>query len=160
MPGPSVMHAAKFVFLPFFLVHYGGFTAIHGVFVFTMFAQHFSPGAQPGFWLAVVAAFAVQGWQAWQRHRAYVPPQWSEEQRAAGHKDALMARRQALPLMRLMSEPYLRVGILHVVIVIGGMLALAAGTPMASLLLLIALKVAYEIAQVRGVVGRFQAKMS
>jgi hypothetical protein len=160
LPGPNVVHGMKFVLLPFFLIHYGGFTAIHGVFVFTMFAKDFSLGAQPGFWWAVLAAAIVQGWQAWQKHRAYVPPQWSDEQRAAGHKDPLMARRQVLPLMRLMSEPYLRVGILHVVIVIGGMIALALGAPIAALLLLIALKIAYELAQVSGAVGRMQARMT
>ncbi len=160
LPGPRVLHGMKFVMLPFFTVHYGLFVLVHGVFVHVMFVRGGpSPYDQPGFHWAVAAALAVQGWQAWQAHRAYRPPHWTDEERAQAHVDPAMARKQVLPLMQLMAEPYLRIGILHVVIIVGGMLALALGTPMASLLLLVALKTTYELAQASGAVARWRSKM-
>ena len=158
LPGPTVMHGMKFVVIPFFLVHYGGFAFVHALFVFAQFVPDGAPvWHERGFRLAVVAAAGVQAWQAWQAHRAYVPPAFTEEERKAGHKDPKVAREQVQPLARLMAEPYLRVGILHVVIIIGAMLAMLSGTPLASLLLLIALKGVYEVAQATGAIRRVLA---
>lgn len=158
LPGPSVLHAMKFVAVPFFAIHYGGFALLHALFVF---AQFVPDGAavwtERGFWPAVAIAAAVQAWQAWQAHRAYVPAAITEAERQSGHRDPAVARTQVAPLMRLTIEPYFRVGILHVVIVIGAMLALLLGTPLAALLLLIVLKAAYEIASTLGAVRRLVA---
>jgi hypothetical protein len=155
LPGPTVLQGMKFVAVPFFAVHYGGFALVHALFVFAQFVpEGATVWAEPGFWPAVAIAAAVQGWQAWQAHRATVPAPVSEAARQAGHRDPRIAREQAMPLMRLMLEPYLRVGILHVVIVIGAVVSLLLGTPLASLVLLILLKAAYEIAQALGLVKR------
>ena len=159
MPGPTVLHGMKFVALPFFLFHYGMFTAIHGIFVFAQFVPDgVAVWNQRGFAVAVLVAAAIQGWQAWQAHRAYEPAPVTEAERQAGHKDPTIAREQAMPLMRLMFEPYLRVGVLHIVIVIGAVISLLLGTPLASLVLLIVLKTAYEIAQALGITKRWIAR--
>ena len=156
LPGPPVLQAMKAGIIPFFLIHYGMFAFVHGMFVFLQFVPEDAPvWNQRGFWWAVAIALAVQGWQAWQAHRAYVAPTVTEEERKAGRKNAKLAKAQASPLMDLMGEPYLRVGILHIVIVIGAVISLLFGTPLASLLLLIALKAAYEIAQATGALKRW-----
>jgi hypothetical protein len=159
LPGPTVLQGMKFAAIPFFAVHYGGFALVHGLFVFAQFVPDgVSVWREPGFGWAVLVAAGVQAWQAWQEHRIHVPEPVTEAERQAGHKDPKVAREQTIPLMRLMAEPYLRVGILHVVIVIGAMVSVLLGTPLASLLLLIALKAAYEIAQATGAVKRLLAR--
>ena len=156
LPGPPVLHGMKFVVLPFFAVHYGGFAFVHGMFVYAQFIPDgFSPGAQPGFWLAVAVALGVQGTMAWQLHRAYRAPVHEPQVLQASHKDPHVARTLVAPLTRLMIEPYVRVGILHVVLVIGAFASLLLGTPLASLVLLVLLKAGYELAQARGLVRRF-----
>lgn len=158
LPGPSVLQGMKFAVIPFFLIHYGMFTLVHGMFVFLQFVDDDAPvWRERGFWWAVAVALAVQAWQSWRAHRDYVAPAVTDAEAKAGHEDPKVARGLALPLMHLMGEPYLRVGILHVVIVIGAVISLLLGTPLASLLLLIALKAAYEIAQATGTLKRLVA---
>lgn len=155
LPGPPVLHGMKFVIVPFFCLHYGLFLGLHALFVFGGIVQDGSaPSAATGFWWALLAAALSSAWQAWQAHRAYVAPTYDADTIAASRKDAKVARRLVTPLMRLTAEPYLRVAILHVVLVIGAMGSLALGSPWFMLLLLVALKTAYELAQARGWIGR------
>lgn len=158
LPGEGVIRAMKFLAVPFFVVHYGLFTAVHGLFVFTMLVPAGEPvSAEAAFGWAVLAALVVQGWQAWQAHVAYVPQPLDAAQRQAGHADPGTARAQVRPLVQLMVEPYPRVGVLHVVIVLGGLASVMLGTPLASLVLLVMLKTALELAQASGAMARLVA---
>lgn len=155
MPGPPVLHGMKFVIVPFFCLHYGLFLGLHALFVFGgVVPDGSAPTAATGFWWALLAAALSSAWQAWQAHRAYVAPTYDADTVAASHQDAKVARRLVTPLMRLTAEPYLRVAILHVVLVIGAIGSLALGSPWFMLLLLVLLKTAYELAQARGWIGR------
>lgn len=154
-PGPPVQHGMKFVIVPFFCLHYGLFLGLHALFVFGgVVPDGSAPTAAAGFWWALLAAALSSSWQAWQAHRAYVPPTYDADTIAASHKDAQVARRLVTPLMRLTGEPYLRVAILHVVLVIGAIGSLALGSPWFMLALLVALKTIYELAQARGRIGQ------
>jgi hypothetical protein len=156
--GEGVIRAMKFLAVPFFVVHYGLFTAVHGLFVFTMLVPAGEPvAAEAAFGWAVLAALVVQGWQAWQAHVAYVPQALDAVQRQAGHADPGTARAQVRPLVQLMVEPYPRVGVLHVVIVLGGLASAMLGTPLASLVLLVLLKTGLELAQASGAMARLVA---
>lgn len=119
----------------FFTVHYGIFTLVHGMFVVLLFSREL-PG-QSGFaapyavladtlfadrmaTLATVALAAGAVIDTWQ---------WF---------GTAESRRIALP--QLMSAPYGRVIVLHVVLIGGGFLVQALGAPVAAVLLLVALK--------------------
>ena len=155
LPGPPVLHGMKFVMVPFFCLHYGLFLGLHALFVFgSVVSDGSAPTAAAGFWWALLAAAASSTWQAWQAHRAYVAPTYDADTIAASHQDAKVARRLVTPLMRLTAEPYLRVAILHVVLVIGAIGSLALGSPWFMLLLLVVLKTIYELAQARGWIGQ------
>jgi hypothetical protein len=132
----------------FFTVHYGLFTLVHGIFVVTLFSSLRDGGpyaeffavlrevSQPGFFIAfaVLAAMQLIEFVDWRRK----PP-------------------PATPA-DLMAAPYGRIIILHVTIILGGFLILQLGTPVAGVLLLVALKLLADLLQIAGVNPRTRSK--
>ena len=135
-PQNVVSDVAKFFFIPFFIVHYGMFTMIHGLFVLTLFGPHehlaFSPAAlveavrAAGVWPAVLAMVLSHGFSFVHNYLA------SGEFRRAS-------------VQQLMAQPYARVMVLHVTILFGGFAAKAVGAPAAALVVLITLKTAIDL---------------
>lgn len=128
----------------FFTLHYGMFTAVHGAFVVALFGvpelgrDAMNGGlAAPALrmveslmadragWLAMLAVVAVQA-------VAFV--QWS-----------IATRASPTPLKELMGAPYGRIMVLHVSLIAGAFLLQAFRSPVAGVLLLIALKLAYDL---------------
>lgn len=126
-------------FAAFFTVHYGMFTMGHGAFVFSIFGDDVLRGgafpeihhiaavfAEHGLWLAglsIIIAAMIAAFHQFTTKNAY-----AEDERT------------------VMFSPYGRVIVLHVVIIFGGLLAEALGAPIWALVLLIALKSAYDLA--------------
>lgn len=139
---PALEHAGKLFILPFFAFHYGMFWAVHGVFVLLFFGGGFGAGipmptAMPGYVLEL-----------------------------AGHDRALMLGLLALvashgvsfasnylgrgeyrrgTLQEKMKQPYGRVVVLHLTLLLGGFASFMLGEPMGALLLLIALKIVMDV---------------
>jgi hypothetical protein len=128
----------------FFTVHYGLFTAVHGTFVVLLFGsaelgreamdgtlaaplgamlQHLF--AERDGWLAVAAIVLVHlsGFVQWLVRTRERPP----------------------PLKDLMGAPYGRIMILHVTLIASGFLVQALNAPVAGALLLVGLKLAYDL---------------
>lgn len=138
--GAETVPAAKFVSIPFFIVHYGMFTAGHGVFVFALFggAMAASGGLFPsgaaivevitehGLWVAV-GALALS--HAFSFVRNYVAEQ----------------EYRRVTLQQLMMQPYGRVVVLHLTIIGGGFLVALLGAPVFGLVLLVVLKVGMDV---------------
>jgi hypothetical protein len=139
-PGEARLWAAKAFTLPFFCFHYGLFTLLHGVFVLMVFGgtryrvhdplgvpeAALRAGGDYGLWLAAGVLAASHAFSfAWNYlHRG--------EFRRASPK-------------ALMAQPYGRVMVLHLVIIGGGFGALALGSPLWALVLLIGLKTALDL---------------
>lgn len=138
-PGNPIRWAGKLFLIPFFCVHYGMFTFVHGVLVLAFFGpiKHASnvfelraivpeviheTGIQFAV-LAIVASHAV----------SFVTNylQGGEYRNAS--------------LDQLMSQPYTRVVVLHLAILGGGFAMMALKSPMVGLLLLVALKTGIDI---------------
>jgi Family of unknown function (DUF6498) len=128
----------------FFTLHYGVFTAVHGVFVVMLFGtSELGREAMNGGllgplqhmlgrlitnrdgWLAMLAIVVVQG-------AAFV--RWSIE-----------TREVPTPLKELMGAPYGRIMVLHVTLIAGGFLVMSLHAPVLGALLLVALKLAYDL---------------
>jgi hypothetical protein len=128
----------------FFTVHYGLFTAVHGGFVVLLFggaelgrnAMDGGLGGPTWFmvdylfaerdgWLAVIAIVLLHlsGLVQWLARTREAPP----------------------PLKELMGAPYGRIVILHVTLIASGFLVQALKAPVAGALLLIGLKLAYDL---------------
>lgn len=138
-PRDAALWAGKLFMVPFFCFHYGMFTAIHGVFVFSIFGgksysasglQVLEPAARAaselGLWLPLAALLASHAF-------SFV---WNYLVRGE-------FRRASLP--GLMAKPYGRVVVLHLAIILGGIGAMALGSPVWALLVLLALKIGLDL---------------
>ena len=128
----------------FFTLHYGLFTAVHGVFVVMLFGmpelgREAMNGGLAGplqqmlgrlitdrdGWLAMLAIVAAQ-------LVAFV--RWSIE-----------TRELPTPLKDLMGAPYGRIVVLHITLIAGGFLVMSLHAPVLGALLLVALKLGYDL---------------
>lgn len=139
-PQEPVLWVGKAFLIPFFCVHYGMFTFVHGTFVFGMFGprgfQHRGFGLS---WSAVGDAIRANGMQG-----AIVALVVSHGF-SFFHNYLGSGENRNVSLPQLMGQPYVRVVVLHVAILGGGFLVLASGSPLPALLLLIALKTAIDL---------------
>jgi Family of unknown function (DUF6498) len=139
-PRDPASWAAKLFLVPFFCFHYGMFTAVHGVFVFGLFGGH-------GF--SRVRGLDVLG-PAMDAVREY-GLQVAVLALAASHLFSFLwnylgrGEFRRTSLRTLMARPYTRVVVLHLAILGGGFAASALGSPVWALLLLVALKVGFDL---------------
>lgn len=146
MGGAGIVGA--FAMAAFFTVHYGMFTAVHGVFVVMLFGMpelgreamngsFYGPlgtmvdrlfGSGEG-WIAILAIVAVH---------AVSFVQW-----------AFATRAQPTPLKELMAAPYGRIVVLHITLIAGGFLIMSMHAPVLGVLLLLALKLGYDLITLR-----------
>jgi hypothetical protein len=112
----------------FFLMHYGLFWVVHGVFVFSVFA----PAPLSGAYRLSTILLGVLGMVVSHTGSFLVNFVGNEEYRAAS------------PGMQ-MKEPYRRVIVLHLTIVLGAFAVTAVGAPVAALVLLVGLKTVTDL---------------
>ncbi len=132
--------ASKLFFVPFFVFHYGLFCLVHGVFVFVLFGHESLVGSGPFGPLSNIA-------QVFSEQRMW----WCVIALAASHLWSFLVnflgrgeyRRTAL--MTLMMQPYGRIVLLHVAILLGGFISLALGSNIGILALLIAGKTIFDL---------------
>jgi Family of unknown function (DUF6498) len=134
--GRSAVGMAKAGLIPFFIMHYGIFWVVHGVFVFTLplFAsfgsdgQDIGPGPDPRtILLAIVALFISHGLSY---RFNFIGTGEYKRVTAAGQ----------------MFAPYGRLVILHVTIIFGAILTSMTGAPAAAVVVLVVLKTALDLA--------------
>lgn len=153
VPHPAA-HVGKLFLIPFFIVHYGGFTAVHGFFVLALFHKGEGPSMPAGqmSWpcflvfvqmllnvikyayliipsqvrIAVLALFASHGVSFVQNY-------------------LLKGEYAAAKPNELMGSPYGRVVVMHVAILAGGFLVMAFGSPAPLLVVLVVLKTILDI---------------
>ena len=134
--------AGKAFMVPFFTVHYFGFCMVHGVFVFTMFGDGVDPfgmgffpnvdgilGVVREYHLALpLFALALSHLISLLRHAVF-----AGERQAFNGGPAIM-----------MGGIYKRIVVLHIAILFGSFFVMALGSPWVALLLLVALKTAFD----------------
>ena len=129
-PLDPALWAGKLFLIPFFCVHYGMFTAVHGLFVFTIF------GGENKLELLDAALRTAQRYDLWLPIGILVASHafsffWNYLYRGEFRR---------AQLTRLMAKPYGRVVALHVAIIVGGFGAALLGSPVWALVLLVLLK--------------------
>ncbi len=138
-PRQPLAWVTKLFLIPFFCVHYGMFTLVHGLFVAGFFGGAFRVGA----------AFpdADFFWQAITQHHLT----WAAAGLALSHGVSFIVNylgrgeyRQAR-VQQLMAQPYGRVVVLHLTILGGAFLMAALRSPTAGLVLLVVLKIGLDL---------------
>lgn len=156
--GRPATSATKMGLIPFFIVHYGIFWFVHGIFIFllpqflgsnpTCAGPSFPGGAPPPFPLPADLTNACTG--------AFGDIVWSNVLIAGvalfiSHGASFLfnyvgrAEYLATTPMRQMGAPYGRVMILHVTIIFGAFAVAALGAPIGALLILVALKTIFDL---------------
>jgi hypothetical protein len=128
-------NASKLFLIPFFIVHYGMFTFVHGIFVLVFFGPHdgMAPSVdlfesairQAGIGIGVLAVILSHGYSFFQNYL------FSGEYRRMSPQV-------------LMAQPYGRVVVMHVTILAGGIATMSLGSPVAVVVVLIVLKTAID----------------
>ncbi len=151
--GGGLKIPAALFFSAFFTFHYGMFCFVHGIFVMAMFGAGengvFHSESMLDLASAVRALFAAQPnlmigfasialWQIVQFILFLVRGD-------AGRTNPL----------ELMGAPYPRIIVLHVTIIFGGFILMALNQPLGGVLLLALVKMAYDVAEIRGKAPRF-----
>jgi Family of unknown function (DUF6498) len=136
-PGDPLSWAGKAFIIPFFIVHFGGFTYVHGVLLLAFFGP--KPLAPFSLLQAVPAVIAAN-------HLG-----WGVVNLAVSHGFSFFWNylrngeyRQAT-LTTLMGQPYGRVVVLHLTVLFGGWVVMLLGSPIGALIVLIALKTAADL---------------
>lgn len=124
----------------FFTLHYGMFTMGHGLFVFALFGDDdFNSSTLPP--LADIVQIFVQHNLVWAAITIILAGLFTAFKQFSKSKDAL-------DIKVLMFAPYGRIVVLHVVLIVGGLLAEMLGAPIWALILLIVLKSAYDLLEI------------
>jgi hypothetical protein len=136
-PRDAALWAGKLFLVPFFCFHFGMFTAIHGVFVFLLFGN-----SKPRDLSVLEPALrAVEEWNLWLPLGALAASHlfsffWNYLYRGEFRRASLSEQ---------MAKPYGRVIVLHLTILVGGFGAMALGSPVWALVVLIAIKAALDL---------------
>ncbi len=136
-PGAPATWAGKVFLIPFFVVHFGGFTFVHGVLVVALLGPK---GSQPFDLLGTVLpaihanhlGWAVVGLLVSHGLSLY----WNYLKNGEYRRASLNA---------LLTQPYGRVVVLHLTVLFGGWIVMALGSPLPALVLLAVIKTAADI---------------
>ena len=139
-------------FALFFAVHYGGFTAGHGLFIAELFDIDMHNRLDLEALLPGVGVFELLR-EAIAQFAASAPPLWFWGFIALiiSHGGSMLLNyfgrneRALTTADELMSAPYKRLVILHVSIILGGLGVEALGSPLPLLVMLVVLKVALDL---------------
>ncbi len=123
---------------PFFLGHFGGFMAVHFLFIYTIFVVGFKDGMVTTGDLGNVGAVFFLLWPA--IAALFVSHAFSFFKNFLGRREFL-----GRSIRQQMSEPYSRIIFMHLVIIFGGGLAMFLQEPAPVILLVIGLKIYFDL---------------
>ena len=125
--------AAKATLIPFFVIHYGIFWVVHGIFVLTLPQFQAFGGESAGIRSDPLASLLVIAGMVISHGVSYV-------YNYIGRGEYLLTSVSAQ-----MSAPYDRLVVLHLTIIVGGLAIAMTGAPSAAVLILVLLKTALDL---------------
>lgn len=135
-PHQPAYWAGKLFLVPFFLVHFGGFTYIHGVLVVALFGPK---TAQPFDLLTAVPAAIRANQLGWGVLSLVISHglsfYWNYIKNGEYERASLNT---------LMAQPYGRLIVLHLTVLFGGWVVMLLGSPLPALVVLLVIKTAAD----------------
>jgi len=122
----------------FFIGHFGGFMAVHFLFVYTIFVEPAKTGVSSGGDLAQVAALFTGLWPA--LLALFASHAFSFFSNFLGRREFVGRK-----VGDQMSEPYGRIIFMHLVLIFGGGLSMVLGNPAPVILIVIGLKIFFDV---------------
>jgi hypothetical protein len=152
VPKPSEQ-LKKLLLIPFFCVHFGGFCAIHGMFLLVLFKVGGELGPPPfAHWLGPLVFFQLLFWVVSRLWESLPPGMlWCVAGLVVSHgvsfvQNYLLGREYAtLTPDRAMVQPYGRIVLMHVTILAGAAPVVLLGSPVPLLSILVLLKTAVDV---------------
>jgi len=139
-PSSPISWIGKAFVIPFFCFHYGMFTFVHGMLVVGMFGGGHLKGMHGLFNFAPF-------WQVMQENDLG----WAVLGLAVSRGVSFFANYigkgeyQRASLNQLMGQPYGRIMVMHIALLIGGFMMMALHSPVAGLILLVVLKTVFDL---------------
>ena len=147
-----IKNAKKLFLIPFFLVHYGGFCGVHGVFVIALFGNEpeglMDITGWPCFFVFVEILFNVirSAFSLMPVNMKYaVFAVFISHGISFVHNYILKGEYRRTTPEKLMGSPYARIIILHIAIIAGGFLTMSLGSPLGLLAVLVFLKTVMDL---------------
>lgn len=152
VPHP-VAHLGKLFLIPFFIIHYGGFTAIHGFFVLALFHKDGQGPPMDGMNWPCFLVFVQMLFNVIRYMYSIIPPQVRLAVLALFISHGISFVQNYLlkgeyitaKPDKLMGSPYGRVIVMHITILAGGFLTMAIGSPAPLLAVLVVLKTVLDV---------------
>ena len=146
-------HLGKLFQIPFFTIHYGGFTGIHGMFVLAMFGKEGDVFGKGPDWPCFLAFVQILFHTIAQAYHA-IPPnaRWViaamfvSHGISFGYNYLYKGEYARISGEKLMMQPYARIVVMHIAIIFGGFLTVALGSPIGLLVMLVILKTTIDVA--------------
>jgi hypothetical protein len=147
-------HLGKLFMIAFFVIHFGGFCAVHGMFVFFLFGKGqgksiFPTGhAWPCFLVFVQLLIGVilHGWTTLTPYMKYAIAALFLSHGVSFVRNYLIKGEYATAkAANLMNDPYARVIVMHFAVLFGGFVSAAIGSPAGVLIVLILIKTIIDI---------------
>jgi hypothetical protein len=150
----AVGNTQKLFLIPFFCVHYGGFCAVHGLFLTVFFK--IGAGASPfdggsGWWgplifIQLLLSVIAKIW-------AGRPPEmiWAVLGLSISHGISFIENYilgnefKTVSLKKLMHQPYQRIIVMHIAIIAGGIFVMQMNSPVPLMDILILLKIFFDL---------------
>jgi hypothetical protein len=149
-----LQNLGKLFMIPFFIIHYGGFVAVHGMFIFFLFGKNkngadISAGhAWPCFlvFVQLLIGIIVRCWTTIPKDMKFVFACLFLSHGVSFVRNYLIAGEYKTSNQKnLMSQPYYRVVVMHIAILAGGILTGMIGSPFGVLIVLIILKTIIDV---------------
>ncbi len=144
----------KLFMIPFFIIHYGGFVAIHGMFVFLLFGKDkggstLNTGhAWPCFlvFLQLLVGIIWRCWTTIPKDMKFVFVSLFLSHGVSFVRNYLLGGEYKTSSQKdLMAQPYYRIVVMHIAILAGGIFTGMIGSPVGVLVVLIALKTIIDV---------------
>lgn len=133
-----ISHWAALFAAPFFAGHFGGFMAVHFLFIYTIFIEGSQTGAVPDGQLAEVALLFGRLWPA--LAALFISHAFSFYSNFLGRQEY-----RGKTVKDQMSEPYSRIIFMQMILIFSGGLTMALGSPVPVLVISIGLKIFFDV---------------
>lgn len=152
---PPIANIGKLFMIPFFMIHYSGFVAVHGLFIFFLFGKKESLQSLGTFehpwpcfliFVQLLVSVIQHCWVTISNDMKYaIGFLFLSHGVSFVHNYILAGEYKTSKPNDLMSQPYSRIIVMHIAVLAGAFLSVMMGSPIGVLVVLIALKTIIDV---------------